>query len=505
MDYNNRINPLRGDYKKCTNKEQLLEPYFTRVAFDVQQETERVLVHLANDLKKKTRKKNLCIAGGVGLNSVSNKIILDKCDFEDIFIFPACSDAGIPLGLALWGYYNLEQIGAFKRKKFRWKHAYTGMEYSDNYIKRLFFQYAIPHSRMTLKETAKLISKGKIVGWYQGGSEYGPRALGHRSILADSRQAEMKDKINLRVKHREPFRPFAPSIIYESVSEYFDLDRESPYMLLISKVKKPKSIPSVTHVDNTARVQTVTKEANDIYYDLINEFGKQTGVPCVLNTSFNDAGEPIVETPEDAIICFLRTDMDFLVLDKYMIDATKLEKKRLLDQLLEDREAKIKTKRKELLEKYFKDYDEHQKTHYIAEMNKISEWYTKYKCKYELEKKVFEWTEQKRNILIVGTKSHTAILPKFINGFWSVNVVGFINYDGDAEDNDVMFDYKEYGWKDLYIIDFDEILVSSFEYNFKIKDLLKKKSIKQPVYTIYDNTSRDFLDVLTHFPEFRVK
>ena len=505
MDSNNRINPLRGDYKKCTNKEQLLEPYFARVAFDVQKETERVLVHLADDLKKKTRKKNLCIAGGVGLNSVSNKIILDKCDFENVFIFPACSDSGIPLGLALWGYYNLEELGDFKRKKLGWKHAYTGMEYSEDCIKKLLSKYDIPHAHMTLEETAKLISQGNIVGWYQGGSEYGPRALGHRSILADSRQAKMKDKINLRVKHRELFRPFAPSIIYESTSEYFDLDRESPYMLLIAEVKKPTSIPSVTHVDNTARVQTVTKEANGIYYDLISEFGKLTGVPCVLNTSFNDAGEPIVETPEDAVICFLRTDMDYLVLGKHMIDATKLERKRLLDQLLKEREAKIKTRREELLKKYFKGYDDHEKTHYVSEMNKISEWYTKYKCKYELEKKVLEWAEEKRKILIVGTKSHTAILPNFINEFWNVDVVGFIKYEGDAEDNDVKLHHKEYDWEDLDIIGFDEILISSFEYNFEIEHFLKKKGVKKPVYTIYDNTSRDFLDVLTVFPEFKLK
>lgn len=170
-------------------------------------------------------------------------------------------------------------------------------------------------------ETAQLLSEEKIIGWFQGASEFGPRALGHRSILADPRKAEMKDILNDRVKHRESFRPFAPSVLLEHESEYFDLDIPSPFMLLVANVHKDKQsiIPAVTHVDGTARLQTVTQEANGIYYDLINEFKNITGVPVILNTSFNLAGEPIVETPLDALICFQNTQMDYLVLHDYLI------------------------------------------------------------------------------------------------------------------------------------------------------------------------------------------
>ena len=185
MDIKNRINPLKGDYKMCKDKKDLLNPYFSRVAFDIQKETEKVLVHLAKDLYRKTKLKNLCIAGGVGLNSVSNKIILDKAGFENVFSFPACSDAGIPFGLAMWGYYNCRELGNFKRKKLIFKNTYTGKSYSDEQVVKVLKKYNIPYSEMKLHEVARLISEGKIVGWFQGESEYGPRALGHRSILAD--------------------------------------------------------------------------------------------------------------------------------------------------------------------------------------------------------------------------------------------------------------------------------------------------------------------------------
>lgn len=503
LDLKNRINPLRENFRRCDNPQELLNPYFSRVAYDVQLETERVLLHLANDLFSKTHMRNLCIAGGVGLNSVSNKIILDRCGFENLFIFPACSDAGIPFGLALWGYYNCREFGTFKRKKVEFRNAYTGIPYSDPHIRNMFAKYGIPHKDTSLREVAQHVADGKIVGWFQGGSEYGPRALGHRSILADSRRPEMKDILNSKVKHREAFRPFAPSVLLESSPEYFDLDGESPYMLLIAKVKKPDAVPSITHVDHTARVQTVTREANDVFYDLIREFGKLTGVNCILNTSFNDAGEPIVETPEDAMICFLSTDMDYLVLQNFIIDARDLDKATTARQMMNDREQAISARTRELLNQYFPGYDAEEKERFVREMNKISEWYTKYKCKYELEKKILEWNEEKKRILIVGTKSHTSILPKFINEFWNLDIVGFIHYRGEAETEHADFDYPEYSLGDLQRIDFDQILVSSYEYNFEIAELLDSKRLGKPIYRIYDNTSRDFLEILTQIPSFK--
>lgn len=491
-DIRNRINPIKVDYKICNDKKELLNPYFSRVAFDVQKETERVLLHLAKDLRQKTGVKNLCIAGGVGLNSVSNKIILDKAGFERVFSFPACSDAGVPFGLAMWGYYNCKELGSFRKKKLIFKNTYTGKDYPDGEILKVLQKYNLPYSEMKLSQVAELIAEGNIVGWLQGRSEYGPRALGHRSILADSRNKEMQDILNLRVKHRETFRPYAPSVLIEHCSEYFDLDQESPYMLLIARVKRPDEIPSVTHIDNTARIQTVTKENNGIFYDLIEEFYKLTGIPCILNTSFNDAGEPIVETPEDAIIRFLGTKMDYLVVGRYMLSAGKItnrKKKRILKMMEKDRENCIKEKTAEFIRRYFKKYDLKERDRFVSESNKISEWYVKYKCKYELEKKILEWVKNKKKILIIGEEKHTKILKKYINGFGLLDIVKFINY-------------KKISKKELEKYNFSEVLVSSYEYNFYICDKLEKMSIRKPVYAIYDTTSRNFMDIFIGFPEF---
>ena len=491
VDPINRINPLKGNYKVCQDKKDLLNPYFSRVAYDIQEETERILLHLAKDLHSKTKLKNLCIAGGVGLNSVSNKIILDKAGFEKIFAFPACSDAGIPFGLAIWGYYNCKELGKFKRKKLLFKNTYTGKIYSQSHILEVLKKYNIPYSEMKLDQVAKLISQGKIVGWFQGGSEYGPRALGHRSILVDSRNKDMKDILNSRVKHRESFRPFAPSILEEYSKEYFDLKCASPYMLLIAKVKKPETVPAISHVDNTARVQTVTKQENGIYYDLIKEFYKITRVPCVLNTSFNDAGEPIVETPEDAIICFLGTDMDYLVLGDYLIEGSKVkEPERIRLNMEKERQETLKKRTDFLINKYFKGYDGKERDFFIAESNKISEWNVKYKCKYELEQKVLEWLKNKKRILIIGEKEQSEILPKYINSFSLVNVIGFC-------------DYKDLDLEKINKFDYDEILISSYEYNFEIYDSLKKINLNKPIYKIYDATSRNFMEIFKKFPDFK--
>lgn len=502
--YNQRINPLRSAYKKCDDKKDLLNPYFSRIAYDIQEATEKVLVHLAKDLYGKTRMKNICIAGGVGLNSVSNKIILDSTDFENIFIFPACSDAGIPFGLAIWGYYNAEEIGGIHRRDVVFKNAYLGIDYPDAYTLDVLNRHSIPSKPLDLAVIAGLIADGKIVGWHQGRSEYGPRALGARSILADSRRVDMKDILNSRVKHRESFRPFAPSILRECSSDYFELDCDSPYMLLIAQVKKPEIIPAVTHVDNTARVQTVSKKDNGIFYDLINEFYKKTGVPCVLNTSFNDAGEPIVETPEDAIICFLKNNMDYLAIGKYVLDIADIDKERILPAMEKEREEKLARRRQELISRFFSGYDEKEKEHFIEESNKISEWHAKYRSKYELEKMTNTWVKQRSRVLIVGTRDHTAILPKVINQFGDLDVAGFINYNGLCDsDNSATTPYKEFGMQQIISIPYDVILISSWEYNFDIEDALKKQGLGDKTYTIYDNASRSFLDTLSAFPSFK--
>lgn len=289
------------------------------VAAAVQYITEETLIGLAREAYEITKSENICLAGGVALNSVANKKILDRTPFKNIFIQPAAGDDGCALGNALWGWTAI--LG--KPHSWRMKTAYTGRNYSREEINKAvkkFKGWCYPvECKNILGQTAHLLAEKKIVGWFQGGSESGPRALGHRSILSDTRFPEMKDILNKKVKHREGFRPFAPSILAEFNSEYFELDCPSPFMLLIAKVKKPDVIPAITHVDQTARVQTVTKEDNGIYYDLIHAYYKQTGVPVILNTSFNVAGEPIVETPEDAIRCFLSTKIDYLVLEDVLL------------------------------------------------------------------------------------------------------------------------------------------------------------------------------------------
>jgi carbamoyltransferase len=489
--------PFKKQYKRATTTEQLLEPYFSRAAFDVQEETERVLTHLAKDIKKVTGARYLCIAGGVGLNSVANKIVLDEAGFDDVFIFPACSDSGIPLGLSLWGYYNLDIVKDIPKKAISFKHAYTGIPYSDDYTKNVFDKYSIKHQDTDVAAVAKLIADGKVVHWLDGGSEYGPRALGHRSTLADSRSHTMKDFLNDKVKHREGFRPYAPAVLESHSEEYFDLDRPSPYMLLVADVKDPDRIPSVTHVDGTARVQTVTRESNPNYYDLIDEFYKITGVPVILNTSFNDAGEPIVETPEDAIISFLATKIDYLVINgKYLIDPSENDQVNL-EKIRTDREAHTEAKSQEYLGKFFPGYDDAERDQYILESNKIAEWHTKYRSVYELEKKTLEWTKKQSRILVIGTPDHTNALSKHINGFAQVDVVGFIHVpDKFDKATENVAAYESVDLSDIANIDCDEILISSWEFQFDIVDLLADTGVQQPVYEIYDNTSRSFLDVL---------
>ena len=242
-----RVNALKTNIKKCKNPKDLTNKYYSKIAYVTQNVAEKALVHLANDIYKKTKSKNICIAGGVGLNSVSNKKILDKTKFKNIFIFPACSDSGIPFGLAIWGYYNLSELGSFKRKKLKFQNAYTGGEYNSKYIAKCLQKYKVKYEEVKLKNVAHIISKGNIVGFFQGRSEYGPRALGNRSILADSRRKNMKEILNKRVKHRESFRPFAPSVLEEHSRKYFDIKCKSPYMLLIAKVKKPKVVPVTQH------------------------------------------------------------------------------------------------------------------------------------------------------------------------------------------------------------------------------------------------------------------
>jgi len=300
------------------------------VAAYVQKELEKILVELVSELVKKTGKKKICMAGGVALNCSANTKLLQTGIVKDIFVLPAASDRGQAIGNALYGFYKLEKY--LPRNSLG--NDYFGRKYSEEEIiltlrrERGYVEKHVPtqckfqfeKQNSISKTVAKLLTEGEIVGWFQGGSELGPRALGHRSILCDPRRIELKEMLNQKIKHRENFRPFAPSCLLEKAPEYFESDRPFSYMLfaLSAKPDKISQIPGVVHVDGNSRIQTVTKEDNDIFYQLIKEFYKLTKIPMVLNTSFNSQ-EPIVETPENALSTFLKTGMDYLAIGNYLV------------------------------------------------------------------------------------------------------------------------------------------------------------------------------------------
>ena len=296
------------------------------IAASAQKVLEDIMLKMVNHVHKKTGMKNLCLGGGVALNGVANYRILKEGPFENVHIPPSPGDGGSAIGCAQYLYYihkKQRRIIVQDHAKRIQENVYVGPSFSNDEIKSFLEENNIDYEYLTreqlLQTTAKLISEQNVVGWYQGKIEWGPRALGNRSILADPRDSKMKDILNEKIKHRELFRPFAPSILEEYASEYFDLTIPSPYMLFVAKVKKPDKIPAVTHVDGTGRLQTVSREANPLYYDLINDFYKITGVPVVVNTSMNVRGEPIVNTPEQAYAMIIKTEMDYIMMGNYMI------------------------------------------------------------------------------------------------------------------------------------------------------------------------------------------
>jgi len=295
------------------------------IAASAQLVLEDILLKMVNHVHKKTGMTNLCFGGGVALNGVANYRILKDGPFENIHIPPSPGDGGSAVGCAQYLYYchdkNKRMIeDNVERVK---NNIFVGPSHSNDEIKSFLdinkIDYKFLETNSLLQTVAKLIVEGNVVGWYQGKMEWGPRALGNRSIIADPRNVKMKDILNEKIKHRESFRPFAPCILEEYTSEYFDVDVSSPYMLLVAPVKKPEKIPAVTHVDGTARLQTVSKDINLLFYNLITEFHKITGVPVLINTSMNVRGEPIVDTPEQAYNMIVKTDMDYIVMGDYII------------------------------------------------------------------------------------------------------------------------------------------------------------------------------------------
>lgn len=301
-------------------KEAPLTDYHKDLAASVQRLTEEMIFQLAENLYQKTKIKNLCLTGGCAQNSVANGKIIANTSFENLFVPPAGHDAGTAIGSALYHYH--QNLG-FPRNSFQ-EQAFTGAKFSNVLIEKTLQEKGVAYHKYSSKELLETVSdclmEGGVVGWFQGRAEFGPRALGNRSILVDPSRADARDLLNLKIKRREKFRPFAPSILREFAGDYFEQVADVPFMEKVYKIKENKraKIPAVTHVDGTGRLQTVTKEGAPKYYDLIQAFYKKSNIPLLLNTSFNE-NEPIVNSPQEALDCFLRTKMDMLVMEDIVV------------------------------------------------------------------------------------------------------------------------------------------------------------------------------------------
>ena len=312
------------NFEKAFGKRRLKNEPFTQKHFDIahslQKALEETVVKLADWLYKKTGSENLCMAGGVALNCVMNAVIRDNTPFKNIWVQPAAGDAGTALGAALW-------IDAQQRKnsyqRYEMEHAYWGPDYGDEETEQFLKWTKVPYKKLDniAAQTASILAEDKVIGWYQGRMEFGPRALGSRSILASPVNASMQQRLN-EIKDREDFRPVAPVVLEEDAAEWFEDASYSPFMLFVYNVKEDKAdkIPAVRHVDNTARIQTINRHQHALYYDLLKEFKQQTGVPVLINTSFNTRGEPIVCTPRDAIECFWTSPFDALVINSFLLE-----------------------------------------------------------------------------------------------------------------------------------------------------------------------------------------
>ena len=345
---NKKFDNLFGQKPRNPENEKITQ-FHMDIAASIQKFTEKVMINLVKSIRKEYGIKNLCLAGGVALNCVANGKILKEKIFDKIWIQPAAGDAGGSLGaaLALWHIEqgNLRLVNSSDNMKG----SYLGPEFNQDEIeidlKSVGANFETFKYDELIDKTAEFLSNEQIVGWFQGRMEFGPRALGGRSILGDPRSEKMQKNLNLKIKYRESFRPFAPSILREDLSEWFDIDIDSPYMLLVANINSNKmiemtkeqkklfgidklnvkrsEIPAITHVDYSARVQTITKSTNSRYYDLISKFKEKTGCPIVVNTSFNIRGEPIVNSPIDAFNCFMGTDMDYLIIGNSILDKRK--------------------------------------------------------------------------------------------------------------------------------------------------------------------------------------
>ncbi len=352
---NKKFDSLFG--QPVRKKETLLNQFHMDIAASIQNVIENIILKICKNIRYEYNVKNLCLAGGVALNCVANSKVLKKEYFENVWIQPAAGDAGGALGAALLVWYNEMDNKRTVNKSDSMKGSYLGPSFKNEDIKKILINcganFDFYENDELIKKTVNYLTQEKAIGWFQGRMEFGPRALGARSIIADPRSEKMQKNLNLKIKFRESFRPFAPSIIREHLNQWFDLNIDSPYMLLVSDIKeshkikltkkeeylfgleklnlKNSKIPAVTHVDYSSRIQTVHKETNKIYYDLISEFYNKTSCPLIVNTSFNVRGEPIVCTPKDAFNCFMGTNLDILIIGNYILKKQNQKKENFID------------------------------------------------------------------------------------------------------------------------------------------------------------------------------
>ena len=349
---NEKFNKLFGQKPRDPKKEKLTQ-FHMDIAASIQSVTEEIMIKIAKSIKNEYGIKNLCLAGGVALNCVVNGKLIKEKIFDNIWIQPAAGDAGGSLGAAL-AFWYIEQNSSRKLNPHdNMKGSYLGPKFMqsdiENELSSIGANFETFEYDILIDRTAQLLANEKAIGWFQGRMEFGPRALGSRSILADPRSDKMQKNLNLKVKYRESFRPFAPSVLRDDLPAWFDINADSPYMLLVANVNedikinmtseeqllfgidklniKRSTIPAVTHVDYSARLQTVSKNTNEMYYDLISKFKEKTGCPMLVNTSFNVRGEPIVNTPTDAFNCFMGTELDYLVIGNCILDKNKQDLK----------------------------------------------------------------------------------------------------------------------------------------------------------------------------------
>jgi carbamoyltransferase len=501
---------VAGGVRRCQDRERVLDPYFARAAYDVQLECERQMVRMAEYAYERTGSRNLCIAGGTALNGLANARVLQRSRFDNVWIPPGCSDTGLSLGLALWGYFQdlagrggsedaRGPEGPPRRIQVAMTSPYTGRSYGRETIARMLEGYGVAYATVEPEAVAPLIAAGKVIGWFEGGSEFGPRALGHRSILADPRDPGMKDTLNRRVKFREPYRPYAPSILAEHARGWLHLEADSPFMLMVVDVREDKRahVPAITHVDHTTRPQTVTADVNPNYHRMISEFHRLTGVPMVLNTSLNVNREPIVETPIDALICAFGTAIDYLYLEGLLIDCPRYANPEMVARLVADRARTLDEEWTAVTARHLTRYDTAERDAWLKEENKVAEWHREYRAKYELEQRLAAWKGGRARVVILGTRGHTRCLYEYVEGFAALEVAAFVPMDDQPGEPGDIGVYREAVLDAVEWRAVDAVLVSTHEYQALALERLEGR-IREgtDVFTMYDDAGDSLLHVL---------